>query len=136
MAGEGPIHIHVAEQVKEVADCIGWSGAPPVEWLLANADVGERWCLIHATHMTSQETRALARSGAVAGLCPITEANLGDGIFPGEEFRAAGGRFGIGSDSNILIGLADELQQFERSEERRVGKWCVSTCRYWRQPYH
>lgn len=116
MAGEGPVHIHVAEQVKEVADCVDWSGARPVEWLLANADVGGRWCLIHATHMTPQETRALARSGAVAGLCPITEANLGDGIFPGGEFLAAGGGFGIGSDSNILIGIADELQQFEYSQ--------------------
>ncbi|MEK1862187.1 MAG: formimidoylglutamate deiminase, partial [Rhizobium leguminosarum] len=81
MAGEGPIHIHVAEQVKEVEDCIAWSGARPVEWLLDHAPVDERWCLIHATHMTEDETRRMAKSGAIAGLCPITEANLGDGAF-------------------------------------------------------
>jgi formiminoglutamate deiminase len=119
MAGEGPVHIHVAEQVKEVADCVAWSGVRPVEWLLANADVGKRWCLIHATHMTPEETQAMAKSGAVAGLCPITEANLGDGIFPGEEFLGAGGAFGVGSDSNVLIGLGEELRQLEYSQ--RLG---------------
>lgn len=116
MAGDGPVHIHVAEQLKEVADCVAWSGARPVEWLLANADVGKRWCLIHATHMTAEETQAMAKSGAVAGLCPITEANLGDGIFPGEEFLSAGGTFGVGSDSNVLIGLDEELRQLEYSQ--------------------
>nr|CAD6428341.1 formimidoylglutamate deiminase [Rhizobium sp. Q54] len=119
MAEEGPVHIHVAEQTREVEDCIAWSGLRPVEWLLANADVGRRWCLIHATHMTSQETRRMATTGAVAGLCPITEANLGDGIFPGTEFLAAGGAFGIGSDSNVLIGPGDELRQLEYSQ--RLG---------------
>ena len=81
LAGAGPIHIHVAEQVKEVEDCLAWSGARPVEWLLDHAPVDERWCLIHATHMTEAETAAMAAAGAVAGLCPITEANLGDGMF-------------------------------------------------------
>src|SRR5262249_5956193 len=81
ISGEAPIHIHAAEQTTEVDDCIAWSGARPLEWLLANAPVDRRWCLIHATHMTDAESAALARSGAVAGLCPITEANLGDGIF-------------------------------------------------------
>ena len=116
LADDGPIHIHVAEQMKEVEDCLAWSGARPVEWLLANAEVDRRWCLIHATHMTEAETDRMARSGAVAGLCPITEANLGDGTFPARRFLDAGGRFGIGSDSNVLIGVADELRQLEYSQ--------------------
>lgn len=119
LAGEGPIHIHVAEQTREVEDCIAWSGARPVQWLLDNADVDGRWCLIHATHMTEDETRRMAKSGAVAGLCPITEANLGDGIFPAPAFLDNGGRFGIGSDSNILISVAEELRQLEYSQ--RLG---------------
>lgn len=113
LAGETPIHIHIAEQTREVEDCVVWSGARPVEWLLGNLQVGERWCLVHATHMTPDETLALARSGAVAGLCPITEANLGDGLFPALEFQNAGGRFGIGSDSNVLIDAAEELRVLE-----------------------
>jgi formiminoglutamate deiminase len=116
LAPKGPIHIHVAEQVKEVEDCIAWSGRRPVEWLLANAEVDSRWCLIHATHMTGAETAAMARSGAVAGLCPITEANLGDGTFVAPQFLENGGRFGVGSDSNVLIGVADELRQLEYSQ--------------------
>lgn len=115
-APRGPIHIHIAEQVREVTDCIAWSGARPVEWLLDNTDVGERWCLIHATHMTAAETTAMARSGAVAGLCPVTEANLGDGTFEAPPFFQEGGRFGVGSDSNVLIGLPDELRQLEYSQ--------------------
>ena len=111
--GDSPVHIHVAEQVGEVEDCLTWSGARPIEWLLANADVNERWCAIHATHMTPAETRALAISGAVAGLCPVTEANLGDGLFPGEAYIAAGGRYGIGSDSNVRIDAAEELRWLE-----------------------
>jgi formimidoylglutamate deiminase len=110
---QGPIHIHAAEQVKEVADCVAALGARPVEWLLAHAPVGPRWCLIHATHMTTTETDALAASGAVAGLCPLTEASLGDGIFAGARYLAGSGRFGIGSDSNIQIDAAAELRQLE-----------------------
>jgi formimidoylglutamate deiminase len=113
LAEGGPVHIHAAEQIKEVEDCIAWSGRRPIEWLLENAPVDQRWCLIHATHMTAAETVALARSGAVAGLCPVTEASLGDGIFPAREFLGAGGRFGVGTDSNVLIGVADELRQLE-----------------------
>jgi formiminoglutamate deiminase len=113
LAGDTPIHIHIAEQTKEVEDCVAWSGKRPVQWLLDNADVDARWCLVHATHMTADETRAAARSNAVAGLCPITEANLGDGIFPALEFVNAGGRFGIGSDSNVLIDAAEELRLLE-----------------------
>ncbi|MDI7861975.1 formimidoylglutamate deiminase [Rhizobiaceae bacterium n13] len=119
LAGSGPIHIHVAEQTKEVEDCIAWSGKRPVEWLLDNADLDGRWCLIHATHMTPDEAYRMARSGAVAGLCPVTEANLGDGIFPAPVFVDEGGRFGVGSDSNILISLPEELRQLEYSQ--RLG---------------
>jgi formimidoylglutamate deiminase len=113
LAGNAPVHIHIAEQTKEVEDCIAWSGKRPVEWLLANADVNARWCLVHATHITERETLGVAQCGAVAGLCPITEANLGDGVFPAAEFIAAGGRFGIGSDSNVLIDAAEELRLLE-----------------------
>jgi len=116
LADGGPIHIHIAEQVKEVEDCIAWSGSRPVRWLLDHAPVDRRWCLVHATHMTDEETRAMAATGAVAGLCPVTEANLGDGIFNAPTFCGAGGRFGIGSDSNVLIGVADELRQLEYSQ--------------------
>ncbi|WP_274629942.1 formimidoylglutamate deiminase [Arvimicrobium flavum] len=116
LAGDGPIHIHIAEQVKEVEDCIAWSGQRPVEWLLDNAEVDDRWCLIHATHMTDAETVAVARAGAVAGLCPLTEANLGDGTFAATLFREHGGLFGVGSDSNVQIGVADEMRQLEYSQ--------------------
>ncbi len=110
IAGSRPIHIHVAEQEKEVADCLAWSGARPVAWLLDHAPVDCRWCLVHATHMDDKERRRLAASGAVAGLCQTTEANLGDGIFPLREYRADGGRFGIGSDSNVSTSPVEELR--------------------------
>ncbi len=113
---DGPIHIHIAEQPREVADVEAWLGARPVGWLLANVPVNERWQLVHATHMSDAETAALARSGAVAGLCPITEANLGDGVFNGPVFLAAGGAFGIGSDSNVRISLTEELRMLEYSQ--------------------
>jgi formiminoglutamate deiminase len=113
LAGGAPIHIHIAEQLQEVEDCVRWSGARPVEWLLDHAVVDRHWCLVHATHMTDDEVAALAGSGAVAGLCPITEANLGDGIFPAVPFLAAGGRFGVGSDSNVRIDATEELRLLE-----------------------
>lgn len=112
----GPIHIHIAEQMREVEDCIAWSGRRPVEWLYDHVAVDERWCLIHATHMTEAEGRAVARSGAVAGLCPITEANLGDGIFDAPTMLTAGGRFGVGTDSNVEITAAGELKLLEYSQ--------------------
>jgi formiminoglutamate deiminase len=117
--GDGPVHIHAAEQTKEVADCIAALKATPVAWLLDNANVDARWCLIHATHMTENETRRLAASGAVAGLCPLTEASLGDGIFNGAEYFESGGRFGVGTDSNIQIGAAAELRMLEYSQRLR-----------------
>ena len=119
LAGDGPIHIHAAEQIKEVEDCVASLGARPVRWLLDNMGVGERWCLIHATHMDGGETRDLARSGAVAGLCPVTEANLGDGIFNAAEYIRAGGRYGVGTDSNVSIGVAGELRQLEYAQRLR-----------------
>ncbi|WP_409574737.1 formimidoylglutamate deiminase [Sphingopyxis sp. PET50] len=119
LAGDGPIHIHAAEQMREVDASLKWSGQRPVEWLLNNADVDARWCLVHATHLTDDECDRLAASGAVAGLCPVTEANLGDGIFPATRYLAAGGAIGIGTDSNILIDAAGELRALEYSQRLR-----------------
>lgn len=119
LANGQPIHIHIAEQPKEVADITAWLGARPVDWLLDHAEVGPDWSLIHATHMTAGETARLAQTGAIAGLCPITEANLGDGPFNGPGWLAAGGRFGIGSDSNIRISLVEELRLLEYSQRLR-----------------
>ena len=112
-AADAPIHIHVAEQTREVEDCEAWCGQRPVAWLLDQGLVDDRWCLIHATHMTGAETDALAASGAVAGLCPTTEANLGDGVFPIERFLARQGRFGIGSDSHISVSPVEDLRWLE-----------------------
>jgi len=105
-----PIHIHAAEQQREVRDCLAWANTRPVRWLLDNMPVGERWTLVHATHMEADETARLARSGAVAGLCPSTEGNLGDGLFPLRDYLSAGGRFGIGTDSNIAVDPSEELR--------------------------
>jgi formimidoylglutamate deiminase len=108
-----PVHIHAAEQTKEVDDSLAALGRRPVEWLLENADVDERWCVVHATHMTAAEANALAKSGATAGLCPTTEGNLGDGVFPLLDYRAAGGRYGIGGDSHVSRDPAEELRLLE-----------------------
>ena len=105
-----PIHIHIAETTKEVADCIAWSGAPPVAWLLDHAAVDHHWILVHATHMSEDETRRVARSGAIAGLCPTTEANLGDGLFALPDYLREGGRIGIGSDANVALDPFEELR--------------------------
>ena len=113
---DGPIHIHAAEQTKEVEDCIATLGRPPVQWLLENAGLDARWCVIHATHTTRQESHVLAGSGAVVGLCPLTEASLGDGVFDAARYLADGGRFGIGTDSNIQIDSASELRQLEYAQ--------------------
>jgi len=108
-----PIHIHIAEQTKEVEDCLAWSGQRPIAWLLERFAVDERWCLVHATHMDAAETAGLAQSGAVAGLCPTTEANLGDGLFNASAYLAAGGHFGIGSDSHISVSAIEDLRWLE-----------------------
>jgi formimidoylglutamate deiminase len=111
-----PIHIHIAEQVKEVEDCVAWTGQRPVAWLLDHAEVDARWCLVHATHMDAGEYRRAAKSGAVAGLCPSTEANLGDGIFDLPQWQAANGAWGIGSDSHVCVNAAEELLLLEYSQ--------------------
>jgi formimidoylglutamate deiminase len=112
----GPVHIHIAEQVAEVAEVQAAWGARPVEWAVANLALDERWCMIHATQMTPAETAALANTGAVAGLCPITEANLGDGVFDAPGWLGAAGVFGVGTDSNVRISLAEELRVLEYSQ--------------------
>lgn len=117
--GDGPIHMHLAEQVAEVDEVSAAWGARPVRWLLANAAVDARWCLIHCTQMLPDETLGLAATGAVAGLCPITESSLGDGIFDGVRWLGAGGRFGIGSDSNIRIALSEELRTLDYAQRLR-----------------
>lgn len=115
----GPIHMHIAEQPKEVSDIQNWLGARPVEWLLQNYELNGNWCLVHATHMTDDETKDMAKSGAVAGLCPITESNLGDGPFNGPGYLDAGGAFGVGSDCNVNISLTEELRTLEYSQRLR-----------------
>ena len=110
---QAPIHIHIAEQTQEVDDCIAWSGQRPVQWLLAHAPVDARWCLVHATHMTPEEYAGAARTGAVAGICPTTEANLGDGLFDMPLWLQHGGRWGVGSDSHACVNAAEELLMLE-----------------------
>jgi formimidoylglutamate deiminase len=117
-----PIHIHAAEQQKEVDACIAWSGTRPVAWLLEHAAVDARWCLVHATHVTAEETRALAATGAVVGLCPSTEADLGDGVFPTGAFLAAGGQLGIGGDSHVGVDAFQELRLVEAIQRLTLQK--------------
>lgn len=116
MDATAPVHIHIAEQTAEVDACLVWSGQRPVQWLLDHAAVDARWCLVHATHMSATESASAARSGAVAGLCPSTEANLGDGIFDAPTWLQAGGRWGVGSDSHACVNAAEELMLLEYSQ--------------------
>ncbi|GJL65057.1 MAG: formimidoylglutamate deiminase [Nitrospirales bacterium] len=116
LAGAAPIHIHIAEQMAEVEEVKAAYGKRPVEWLFDHHEINEQWCLVHATQMKSHETKSLATSGAIAGICPITEANLGDGIFDGAEFLHQGGRYGVGTDSNVRISLTEELRLLEYSQ--------------------
>ncbi len=108
-----PMHLHIAEQQREVDQCLAALGRRPVSWLLEKFDVSSNWCLVHATHMDAEETEALAASGAVAGLCPSTEANLGDGLFPLHDYLSHGGHIAIGSDSHISINPFEELRWLE-----------------------
>ncbi|MBX2886487.1 MAG: formimidoylglutamate deiminase [Granulosicoccus sp.] len=119
LAEDRPVHVHIAEQTAEIDEFQSTWNARPVEWLLDNHAVSRDWCLVHATHMLPDETLALAKSGAVAGLCPITESNLGDGIFDGASFHTHQGHFGIGTDSNIRISLSEELRTLEYSQRLR-----------------
>jgi formimidoylglutamate deiminase len=116
LPADAAIHIHAAEQTREVDECVAALGKRPVEWLLANMRLDARWCLVHATHMTAGEAAALAKSGATAALCPTTEANLGDGIFPLPAYRAAGGRYGIAGDSHVSRDPAEELRLLEYAQ--------------------
>jgi formiminoglutamate deiminase len=121
LASGAPVHIHIAEQAREAKECEAALGARPVAWLLNEMPVDRNWCLVHATHVNESEVAALAASGAVAGLCPITEANLGDGVFPAAAFSSSGGTFGVGSDSNVLISLSEELRTLEYGQRLRDG---------------
>jgi formimidoylglutamate deiminase len=128
-----PIHIHIAEQTAEVEACLAWSGQRPVAWLLDHAPVDARWCLVHATHMDANEYRRAALSGAVAGLCPTTEANLGDGLFDFGAWRAPGGRWGVGSDSHACVNAAEELLMLEYGQrlatrQRNIGADAAQPC--------
>lgn len=122
---DAPIHIHISEQMKEVNDCLTWSGKRPVEWLLSIADVNSHWCLVHATHLSDSEIRALAQTNAVVGVCPTTEANLGDGIFNLIDFARCGGRIGIGSDSHISVSVIEELRLLEYGQRLRWNERAV-----------
>jgi formimidoylglutamate deiminase len=123
-----PIHMHLAEQVAEVEEVEAAWGKRPADWLMSAHNVNERWCLIHSTQMTPHETVRLAQTGAVAGLCPITESSLGDGIFDGLRFVEAGGSYGVGSDSNIRISLAEELRTLEYSQRlKHRGRAMLAT---------
>ena len=124
-----PIHIHVAEQIGEVQDCLAVRNARPVEWLLDHAPVDARWCLVHATHLSDDEVTRLAASGAVAGLCPTTEANLGDGVFPLREYLDARGRIGVGSDSHISVSVVEELRWLEYGQRLMTRRRNVSASR-------
>jgi formimidoylglutamate deiminase len=122
-----PVHIHIAEQPAEVNACLEYTGLRPVEWLLEEYSVDHRWCLVHATHMSGSELRSAAASGSVAGLCPTTEADLGDGVFPAEDWINAGGQFAIGTDSNVRISVAEELRLLEFNARLGSGRRNVLT---------
>ncbi|MDB5415572.1 MAG: formimidoylglutamate deiminase [Rubritepida sp.] len=124
---DAPIHIHAAEQEREVEECLAATGLRPVEWLLRNVPLDRRWVLIHATHMTPAETRELAATGAVAGLCPSTEASLGDGVFPLPDYLAASGALGLGTDSHVGIDPAGEIRQLETSQRLALELRSVAT---------
>jgi formimidoylglutamate deiminase len=128
LSPQAPIHIHIAEQTQEVDDCIAWSGQRPVRWLLDHAPVDERWCLVHATHMTPDEYATAARSGAVAGICPTTEANQGDGNFDKPLWLQHGGRWGVGSDSHACVNAAEELLMLEYSQRLSRRQRNVLAC--------
>jgi len=111
-----PIHIHIAEQQKEVDDCVSFYGQRPVKWLLENVKLDQHWCLIHATHIDEAEIKGIIKQNAVVGICPTTEANLGDGIFPTAEFVKEAGSFAIGSDSHISVNPIEELRWLEYAQ--------------------
>ena len=123
---DGPVHIHIAEQMREVTQCVEWSRQRPVEWLFEKQHIDNRWCLVHATHMTEEEIASLAKSGAVVGLCPSTEANLGDGLFSLPGYIDQGGVFGLGSDSNTSVDAADEIRLLEYGQRLHLQQRNIS----------
>ncbi len=125
---DAPIHIHIAEQIGEVQECLAVRNARPVEWLLHNADVGARWTLVHATHLTVEETHGIAGSGATVAICPTTEANLGDGLFPLRDYLDAGGAWGIGSDSQISVSPVEELRWLEYGQRLITRQRNIAIC--------
>ncbi|MDB5895729.1 MAG: formimidoylglutamate deiminase [Rhodoferax sp.] len=129
MDPSAPVHIHIAEQTAEVDACLAWSGQRPVDWLLDHAAVDRRWCLVHATHLSEAEYARAAATGAVAGLCPSTEANLGDGLFDLPRWQAAGGAWGLGSDSHATVNAAEEMMLLEYGQrlQRRERNVLAST---------
>ncbi len=124
---DAPIHIHIAEQIREVTECHDWSGKTPVDWLYEHFPVDRNWCLVHATNVTREEIDRIAASGAVAGLCPTTEANLGDGLFPLRDFMARGGHFGIGSDSHVSVSPVEELRWLEYGQRLVLRRRNIAT---------
>jgi len=124
-----PIHIHIAEQIAEVDECLALRGARPLSWLLANAEVDARWTLVHATHVSAQEIQSIAKGGATVCLCPTTEANLGDGLFPLAEFLAADGRISIGSDSHISVSPVEEIRWLEYGQRLQAQRRCIGVGR-------
>lgn len=121
-----PVHLHIAEQQDEVAECLELRGQRPVAWLLDHAPVDARWTLVHATHLDASEVKGIAGSGAVVALCPSTEANLGDGLFPLADFIAAGGRFGVGSDSQVSVSVVEELRWLEYGQRLQSRQRCIA----------
>jgi formimidoylglutamate deiminase len=117
-----PVHIHIAEQQGEVDACVEWSGKRPIQFLYDRWNVDARWCLVHATHADDSEVARMAKSGAIVGICPSTEANLGDGLFPAVEYAGQGGRFGIGSDSHVSVNVVEELRWLEYGQRLKHEK--------------
>jgi len=105
-----PFHIHISEQLKEIEDSINYLGKRPVEWLAENVELSDRFHLVHATHLTENETVSIAQSGANVVICPTTEGNLGDGIFPLRKFQELGGKWSIGTDSHVSLNPLEELR--------------------------
>ncbi len=120
--GEGPVHIHISEQPAEVRSCLEHHDRRPIEWLLRHVETDERWCLIHATHADEREVHALAERSVAVGICPTTEADLGDGLFPVREFLDSGGRVAIGSDSNLVTSAAEEVRLLEWGQRLRLNQ--------------
>lgn len=123
---EAPIHLHIAEQAAEVDASLEATGMRPIEWLAGHVDLSARWCLVHATHVTTAEIDAVAPTGAVAGLCPTTEANLGDGIFPLAAWLSAGGALALGSDSHVSVDVTEEVRWLEYGQRLRSRRRAVA----------